>query len=141
MQGLLRDFATHSRVQRGIVVHFQLAIEPEAARAREDIAPERIKACSQVGPVLGRNGHPPLAIRFHAASRSILSASLFAGGGDLQKREDEGRAMINPGGSEFSGAAGIGRHRAAGFLKQTLIRLFQGVVAAGAETRVRDAWR
>ena len=74
--------AVDGGVERGIVVHLQLAIEFEAACASESIAPQCIQAVGEIATLFLENGEP-VAIALRVAGRRILPFGFLPGVIDL----------------------------------------------------------
>ncbi len=70
--GLGRGFAVEDRVEGGVVVHLELAVELETAAAGEDVGPERVEA--------GRE----IITLFVQHSKAILVAELVFGRGAVE---------------------------------------------------------
>ncbi len=75
-------------IQRWIVVHLQLSIELEAARAAQGFAPEGIKAPGEVGTLLFEHSEP-CAVALLVAFWSIHAFRLFARVVDLEREDGE----------------------------------------------------
>ena len=81
----LLEFTVNGRIQRGVVVHLQLAVEFEAPRAGQRLRPQGVQAFGQVGALLLKNGEP-LAVALAVSFRRTLPLSLFPRVIDLQRQ-------------------------------------------------------
>ncbi len=115
-------FVEH-RIQVGVVVHLELAVEAESALAGEDLGPEFVETLGEVGALRGQDGEAGL----------VALVMLVAGGGamdflggvvDLQR--EDGEAVDDETGS-FRVEGGFGVLRA-GELQEKLIDLFDEVI-------------
>src|ERR1700677_4579470 len=67
---LLAESGIDCRIQRRIVVHFQLAVEPEAPLPCEYLLPEPCKRVGQIVSLFAQDGQA-LAIAFAVSGRSL----------------------------------------------------------------------
>ena len=75
-------------VECRVVIHLELAVELEAARAGEDFAPENIKAVGEIRALVLEDSEPG-AVSFNVFERGVGAFGLFAGVVNLQSQDGE----------------------------------------------------
>ena len=119
-------------VQGGIVVHLQLAVELEAARASEGALPEVVEANGKV-VALGFKNRQSLAVALGMACGGGFglgaAGEFFAGVKDL-KREDGEAVDDEAGGLGVERGIGVGETARGEFGEKGAVEIFGKVVAA-----------
>jgi len=81
-------FQVNGGVQRGVVVHLQLAVKLEAARTGQGLSPELNEAFGQIGALNGEDLEP-FAIAFCVALGRGGALHLFASVENLESQDGE----------------------------------------------------
>jgi hypothetical protein len=88
LRSAIRRATVDRRIQAGVVVHLELAVDFEAAGAGEDVVPELVEAGDEVVALLGKQGKA-VAVTLAMAMGSFGAGHLFAGVEELEGQDGE----------------------------------------------------
>jgi len=80
--------AVDRRVERGVVIHLELAVDFEAAAAGEDIGPELVEAGDEVAALFGEKGEA-FAVALRVARGGSGARDFFQGVEDFEGEDGE----------------------------------------------------
>lgn len=136
-------------VERGIVVHLELAVKFEAALAGESLLPERVETGGEVAALVEEDGEAFL-IALGVACGRVGALSLLAGVEDFE-REDGEAVDDEAGGFGVERCGGVGQRAVRKPVEEVTVKLFSEIVAEligavdaafdGGELGVRSAGR
>lgn len=102
-------FAVNGRIEGGVIVHFELAVELEAAHTVEGLLPQSLKTASQIVALFDEDGEP-LGIALDVAGWRIGALGFFARVINLQ-RENRKPIDDESGRLGVEGRGGVGQDR------------------------------